>query len=252
MDEGDGLYFMRARYYDRDVGSFLTRDPVMGDIADTQRLGGYVYAKNNPIMHVDPRGPYAWGWLEDYGIWYQQNHKQFGMGLMQVGSGGLEMLYGGPTGFLLGAAEVVEGIANVADSIDPKDRYVEDPFVAAVGAATAALTKSEEKTEVAMELTRWIETLASLTNTAQSSVSNPTDEMNKFMKAARKAKGWKSWYYSVLGSGKYWEVTGQLMQLMALTESIGAAKDVYEVYERIRLSPKTYARFMALMNASGR
>ncbi len=49
MDEGNGLYFMRARYYDAASGRFLTEDPVWD-------LNLYGYAGNNPVMNIDPEG----------------------------------------------------------------------------------------------------------------------------------------------------------------------------------------------------
>jgi len=52
MDEGNGLHFMRARYYDEANGRFLQEDPVYN-----QNL--YLYAENNPMMGIDPNGLYA-------------------------------------------------------------------------------------------------------------------------------------------------------------------------------------------------
>lgn len=49
MDEGKGLYFMRARYYDSKMGRFLAEDPVWN-------FNLYPYADNNPITRVDPDG----------------------------------------------------------------------------------------------------------------------------------------------------------------------------------------------------
>ena len=52
MDEGNGLYFMRARYYDPEVGRFINKDPI-------GFLGGlnlYAYVGNNALNLVDPLG----------------------------------------------------------------------------------------------------------------------------------------------------------------------------------------------------
>lgn len=47
--EDEDLYFMRARYYNPDIGRFLTEDPIWA-------TNLYPYAGNNPVMNVDPSG----------------------------------------------------------------------------------------------------------------------------------------------------------------------------------------------------
>jgi len=52
MDEGDGLLYMRARYYDYEVGRFINKDPI-GLLAGVNM---YAYVWNNPGNRIDPRG----------------------------------------------------------------------------------------------------------------------------------------------------------------------------------------------------
>jgi len=52
MDEGNGLLYMRARYYDPEVGRFISKDPI--GFAGGVNLYGYV--ANNPVNRVDPGG----------------------------------------------------------------------------------------------------------------------------------------------------------------------------------------------------
>jgi RHS repeat-associated protein len=53
MAEGNGLYFMRARYYDPEVGRFINKDPI-GYLGGDVNL--YAYVKNNPVNLLDPWG----------------------------------------------------------------------------------------------------------------------------------------------------------------------------------------------------
>ena len=51
-----GLYYYGARYYDPDLGRFLTRDPYIGKLVKPQSLNQYTYCYNNPLLFVDPDG----------------------------------------------------------------------------------------------------------------------------------------------------------------------------------------------------
>ncbi|MCG3086077.1 MULTISPECIES: RHS repeat-associated core domain-containing protein [unclassified Anoxybacillus] len=55
-DEETGLYYLMARYYEANMGRFLTRDTFHGVENEPQSLNQYVYTKNNPVMYVDPSG----------------------------------------------------------------------------------------------------------------------------------------------------------------------------------------------------
>jgi len=52
MSEPEGLYYMRARYYDAEVGRFISEDPIGFDGG----LNLYAYAGGNPVNAVDPDG----------------------------------------------------------------------------------------------------------------------------------------------------------------------------------------------------
>lgn len=59
MAENDGLYFMRARFYDADAGRFLGKDPVEGKLCDPASLYKFTYASNNPLLNIDPKGKFV-------------------------------------------------------------------------------------------------------------------------------------------------------------------------------------------------
>jgi len=54
MDEGNGMLYMRARYYDPAIGRFINKDP----IGYFGGLNLYTYAANNPIRYTDINGLY--------------------------------------------------------------------------------------------------------------------------------------------------------------------------------------------------
>ena len=56
MDEGNGLLYMRARYYDPATGRFISKDP----IGWAGGLNLYAYTGNNPVNYADPLGLF-WG-----------------------------------------------------------------------------------------------------------------------------------------------------------------------------------------------
>ena len=63
MDGGTGLTYMQQRYYDPDVGRFLSVDPVAVDTQHGANGNRYQYAANNPYRMVDPDGRNAESFL---------------------------------------------------------------------------------------------------------------------------------------------------------------------------------------------
>jgi RHS repeat-associated protein len=47
------LYYFGARYYDAEVGRFLTVDPAPGNGTSSQSMNRYAYCMNNPVSYVD-------------------------------------------------------------------------------------------------------------------------------------------------------------------------------------------------------
>jgi RHS repeat-associated protein len=58
LDE-TGLYYYGARYYDPDLGRFITRDSIKGYISTPQSLNRFAYCQNNPLKYVDPWGEHG-------------------------------------------------------------------------------------------------------------------------------------------------------------------------------------------------
>jgi RHS repeat-associated protein len=55
-----GLYFYGARYYDPELGRFISADTIVQNPGDPQSLNRYSYCRNNPLNLVDPTGHSFW------------------------------------------------------------------------------------------------------------------------------------------------------------------------------------------------
>ena len=63
LDQGTGLYYFGARYYDPVAGTFLTPDSRLG-AANKLTPGAwnrFAFELNNPVNHTDPSGHSVWG-----------------------------------------------------------------------------------------------------------------------------------------------------------------------------------------------
>jgi len=72
IDSETGLYYYGARYYDPNIGRFISADTkIDGRGLDTQGYNRYAYCRNNPITYSDPSGHDWWSdfcnWLGDTG-----------------------------------------------------------------------------------------------------------------------------------------------------------------------------------------
>jgi RHS repeat-associated protein len=56
LDDASGLYYYGARYYDPQMGRFITPDTFVQDPFDPQSLNRTAYTRNNPIIYSDPDG----------------------------------------------------------------------------------------------------------------------------------------------------------------------------------------------------
>jgi RHS repeat-associated protein len=56
LDEETGLIYAKARFYDANIGRFLSQDDVLGEVSDPPDLHLYAYAQMNPLIFIDPSG----------------------------------------------------------------------------------------------------------------------------------------------------------------------------------------------------
>jgi RHS repeat-associated protein len=122
-DEITGLLYLRNRYYDPEMGRFISRDAFPGFMERPQSLNNYAYVENNPETHTDPNGDYGIagacvGALVDVGIQLYQNggniydinyYQVAGSALLgAVGQIGLGRAYGAARGYL--GSTVTKGV----------------------------------------------------------------------------------------------------------------------------------------------
>ena len=56
VTDDNGLYHMRARYYNVDIRRFVNQDILRGTLTNSQSLNRYSYVQGNPLSYSDPFG----------------------------------------------------------------------------------------------------------------------------------------------------------------------------------------------------
>ena len=56
ITDSNGLYYMRARYYNVEIKRFINQDVLLGVLERVSSLNRYAYVEGNPISYLDPFG----------------------------------------------------------------------------------------------------------------------------------------------------------------------------------------------------
>ena len=101
FDTETNLYFLKTRYYDPQIGRFITIDDI--SYLDPESINGlnlYAYCGNNPVMGYDPSGTWDWGvfWrvlgstlaiVGGIALCFVPGAQAIGAGLIVVGAAGM-------------------------------------------------------------------------------------------------------------------------------------------------------------------
>jgi RHS repeat-associated protein len=161
------LYYAKARYFDPQLGRFLTQDSYLGEIDDPPSLHRYFYANANPLRYVDPTGHTAEGAalqdalreVKDYfidqagggegGSSAHAGGRQVVAGVIDPGTGSkwLSKLRGVAFGLLAGAAGIAEGAVAGVDQAATLVYSV--PYTDLTGDPTGQQSREEIKKQFA-------------------------------------------------------------------------------------------------------
>jgi RHS repeat-associated protein len=159
MDPETGLIYAKARFYDPEIGRFLSHDPFEGDVGNPPSLHRYLYAFANPTSFVDPTGELpVLNEIKDF-------FKRGGVDQAAELAGDVQEEFGTVAGVLSG---IVLGIAGAAADTVAAAVEVVDTVANAVVAGVAP--DSELGQQAAAELN---ETIDSVTETFKVIKENP-------------------------------------------------------------------------------
>ncbi len=65
-DSSTGLQYLRARWYDPNIGRFINEDTYEGNVTNPLSLNLYTYVENNPLRYIDPSGHNIQEYTKDY------------------------------------------------------------------------------------------------------------------------------------------------------------------------------------------
>ena len=186
-NEETGLMYFGARFYDPQLGRFITEDPADPDLSKAYSLNRYTYAWNNPMLWVDPDGRWPWDNIGDF--------------FKTVAAVAIAVI---AAPVVIGAVmAAAPGVASVAGSV-----------AGAVGAVGNAVV-----TTVATNASIWAGNLSSFVGAAQGFVATTVPLGGSAIAQAAVAGG----IYGGVAGGAYAAVTGgNILEGMAQGAGLGA------------------------------
>jgi len=143
-----GLVHFGARYYDSEVGRFISPDRVMGALSIPSSLNRYVYCKNDPVNRIDLDGNWdLWGSICDIGSSIVDVAVDF------VGNVG-EAIYDGIVWVADAAGDVVDWLADKAGEVWDAIVDAGDAIADAIVSVGKAIQKAWDSLDAGLK--QWI------------------------------------------------------------------------------------------------
>ena len=112
-DTETGLYFLKTRYYDPEVGRFITIDDISYLAPDTiNGLNLYAYCNNNPVMRTDSQGT---SWWDNVKNWFRNTGRRVG-NVLKAGAGILRIGGGLSVGSELSSSAIGVGVSLLSNA----------------------------------------------------------------------------------------------------------------------------------------
>ncbi|MCM1499074.1 MAG: PKD domain-containing protein [Clostridium sp.] len=169
--DSNGLYYMRARYYNPDIKRFINQDIKVGDIGSSQSLNRYAYCEGNPVSMVDP-----------FGLCGENANDQGQKSKYQWLHNALDW-----AGMVFDGADLVNGVLYAAegDYVNAAISFACGiPAVGTVVAGVARATKAVKAIKTAQKITDACRTVAKVGNAAAGMKAN----YDTYMQARREGK----------------------------------------------------------------
>lgn len=132
-----GLHYFGARYYDDNIGRFISQDPYMGEMNNPPSLHRYMYAHGNPTYYTDPTGNYVESAIDlaslGVGIWsFGDNIENGNWGSAAIDAFGIAVdtlalatpLVPGGAGIVLKAIRAADRVNDSYDMVQAANRAV--------------------------------------------------------------------------------------------------------------------------------
>ena len=161
FDSETGLYYLQTRYYDPEIGRFISPDSTK--YLDPETLGGlnlYAYCNNNPVMYADPSGNIP-RWLKTGLVVLAGIAVIAGITAVTLASGGLAapVLFGAGLGTLLSGG-VSAAMQFISTGSINWDKVIIDATVGGVMGAFGASAISQYGMSIAGATTGFVSSIA--------------------------------------------------------------------------------------------